>query len=582
LFSKFYQGELAYLRSIGKAFAEANPTTAGLLAERGGDPDVERLIEGFAFLAGRIRERIEDGIPEVSHDLTSVLLPHYLRSVPACSIVEFLPIPGALRGRVKVARHTELGSVPVEGTPCLFRTTADIDLVPVSVQDVILDQAIGATPTMRVQFHVAAQAAPAVFAEGGLRLFVQGELPLASTIILWMARYLRAVEVKGLGPGSRSVSLDPAQVRLVGFDPTLPLLPWPRLAPAGYRAVQEFFALPQKFHFFEIRGLQAAAAIAEERFEICFRFERPPELPARVGKDTLHVNCVPVVNLFNTSADPISFQVLGQEHLLRAAQLAPGQAEVYSVDSAIGIPEGPGERHPYQPFHGFAHGAEGKSARYYRLRRSLSPVDQGLDTWMSVLRPEDSGAGAGPETLSLELTCTNRLLPGQLKLGEISQPTPTSPTIARFKNLVPVSKPVRPPLGTELHWRMLAHLAANRASMGDPEVLRSLLELYNFQGISDEQSGRANRLRVEGIRAVEETSSRRVVGGAPVRGARIAVELDEGHFAGLGDAYLFAAALDELLGHQVSVNSFVELVVRLTPSRREYAFAPRSGGRFLV
>ena len=582
MFSKFYQGELAFLRSMGKAFAQANPTTAGMLAERGGDPDVERLLEGFAFLAARVRERIEDGIPEMAHDLAEVLLPHYLRTVPACSIVEFQPIPGALRARLKVPRETEVASVPVDGTSCQFRTTADLELLPVTVQEVTLDQAIGANPALRVQLHVPPQAAPALFAEEGIRLFVHGELPLASTLLLWMARYLRGVEVKGLSPGGRAVPLPASAVRVAGLDPALPLLPWPRLAPAGYRLLQEFFTLPQKFLFFELRGLQAAAAAAEERVEIAFRFERPPELPARVGKETLKVNCVPVVNLFRTTADPVSFQALGQEHLLRAAELPPQHAEIHAVDAALGIPEGPGERHPYQPFSRFGHGREGRGARYYRLRRALSPVDQGLDTWISVLRPVDGGAGAGAETLSLDVTCTNRSLPAQLRIGEISQPTPSSPTIARFRNIVPVSKPVRPPLGGELHWRLLAHLAANRASLGDPEVLRSLLDLYNFQGISDEQAGRANRLRVEGIRAVHESPGRRVVGGAPVRGAQIAVELDEGHFAGAGDAWLFAAALDELLAHQVSVNSFTELTVRLEPSRREYAFAARSGGRSLA
>src|SRR5690242_19474982 len=150
MFSRFYQGELAFLRAMGRAYAEANPTTAGLLAERGSDPDVERLLEGCAFLAARVRERIEDSIPEVVHDLAELLLPHTLRSVPAATIVEFTPVPGALRARLRVPAGTELASVPVEGTSCRFRTASDLDLLPVTVQDVALDQAIGATPALRV------------------------------------------------------------------------------------------------------------------------------------------------------------------------------------------------------------------------------------------------------------------------------------------------------------------------------------------------------------------------------------------------------------------------------------------------
>jgi type VI secretion system protein ImpG len=576
MFSRLYQGELAFLRAMGKAYAEANPATAGLLAERGSDPDVERLLEGCAFLAARVRERIEDCVPEMVHDLTELLLPHYLRSVPAATIVEFTPVPGALRARLRVAAGTEIASVPLEGTSCRFRTAANLDLLPVSVQDVALDQAIGATPALRVHLQTSAQALPALLQPDGIRFFVQGELPFASTLVLWLARHLKEVEVRS---ARGAVRLPTASVRAVGFDPAFSLLPWPRLAPTGYRAVQELFALPQKFLFFEVRDLQAAASVADERLELVLRAERPPELPARVSKDALHVNCVPAVNLFRTSADPVKLDAIGEEHLLRAAEVPPGHMEIYAVESAIGVPEGPGERHPYHAFTSFSHGALGKDARYYRLRRALSPVDGGLDTWLSASRPVDAGVGPGAEVLSLDVTATNRSLPAQLKLGDVSQPTPASPTLARFRNITQVTKPIRPPLGTELHWRLVAHLAANRAPLDGPDALRELLDLYNFQGLLDQQSGRANRLRIEGIREVSVEPARRVVQGAPVRGSRVVVTLEEDHFAGVGDAWLFSRALDELLGAQVPMNSFSELVVRLAPSQREYAFAPRTGAR---
>jgi type VI secretion system protein ImpG len=187
-----------------------------------------------------------------------------------------------------------------------------------------------------------------------------------------------------------------------------------------------------------------------------------------------------------------------------------------------------------------------------------------------------------PATLSLDLTCTNRSLPGRIQLGEISQPTPASPTVARFRNIVAVTKPVRPPVGSELHWRLLAHLAATRSAISEPQVLRTMLELYNVQGVVDQQSGRANRLRIEGIARSTATSTRRLFEGAPVRGTRIDVELDEAHFAGPGDGFLFACVIDELLAARTGLNAFSELAMRLTPSQRDYGFAPRSGDRVLL
>lgn len=581
MFSKHYQSELAFLRGMGKEFAAANPTAAGLLAERGGDPDVERLLEGFAFLTARIRERLDDALPELIHDLAEMLVPHYLRPVPAATVVEFTPVPGALRARARVPAGAEVASVPVEGIACRFRTTADLELVPVAVADAAVDQAIGANPVLRLSLQAAASALPAVFQDGGIRFFIQGEQPLATGLLLWLARHLREVEVRGLASG-RAVRLGPNAVRLAGFDPAFPLLPWPGLAPAGYRVLQEYFTFPQKFLFFEVVGLGAARDVAEERFELAFRFERPPELPARVGKDNLRPNCAPVVNLFTADGEPIQVSALGEEHLVRAAGVEPRHVEIHSVDAVTGLADARGERPVYAPFAGFAHGAVGAAARYYRLRRRHAVLDGAIDTWLSLGTPRDGAPLPGEETLSLALTCTNRSLPGQLRLGDVAVGTQTSPTMARFKNILPVTKPIRPPLGAELHWRLVSHLAANRAPLPRAETLRTLLELYNFPALVDQQAGRANRLRIEGIRSAQGLPSRRIVGGAPVRGTRVDVELDESHFASPGDAFLFAAVLDELLASQVALNSFTELAVRLQPSGREFAWNPRNGSRVLL
>jgi type VI secretion system protein ImpG len=580
MFSKHYQAELAFLRAAGRAYADANPSTAGLLADRGGDPDVERLLEGFAFLVARVRERIDDAVPEVVHDLTEILLPQYLRSVPAATIVEMTPVPGALRGRLRVPAGAELASAPVDGTACRFRTSAPLDLVPASVTDVVLDASIGASPVLRVQIQVAPQAVPAIFQAEGLRFHVHGEFPLASTLLLALARHLRGVRVKGAS--GRSVDLSPSSVRFPGLGSDLPLLPWPRLAPQGYRLLQEYFTLPQKLLFFEVKDLDAARDVAADRFEMAFQLDRPPELPIRLGKEILRTNCIPAVNLFSAAADPVSIRAPGEEHLLRAAELPPAHMEIHSVDTVVGMPEAPGQRIRYEPYSGFAHGGRGPRARYYRLRRALSPVDDGVDTFLSVTHPVEGGAEVEPQVLSLDVTATNRSLPARLRLGDLSIPTATSPTQARFRNISPVSQPVRPPLATELHWRLLAHLAANRTSIASPEALRALLGLYNFQALSDQQIGRANQLRVESVRDTTGSTTRRLVGGAVARGTRIALGLDEGGFAGPGDAFLFSCAVEELLAAQVGLSSFVELSVRLEPSHREYAWPPRNGQKVLL
>jgi type VI secretion system protein ImpG len=576
MFSTRYQQELQFLRGLGKEFAALHPAAAGLLAERGGDPDVERLLEGFAFLAARIRERLDAAAPELIQDLAEILVPHVLRPVPAATVIEFQPTPGALRSRVRVPAGAELGSVPVEGVSCRFRTTTDVDLLPVTVVDAALDQAIGATPVLRLSLQVPQPALASVFDEGGIRFFLQGELPFTTMLLLWLGRHLKGVQVKGLGAGARPVQLPASAVRLPAFGPDFPLLPWPALAPAGYRTLLEYFTLPQKFLFFEVRGLNEALGAAQERFELALQFDRPPDLPARPSKDHFRPNCAPAVNLFAASGEPIRLEALGEEHLVRAADLDPHSVEVFQVESVAGLPDARGRRRAYPAFAGFDR-SYGTDVRYHRLRRRHSPLDGGMDVFLSVLTPRGSEPGPAEEILSLELTCTNRSLPGQLRLGDVSVMTPTSPTMARFRNIVPVTKPVRPPLDGELQWRLVSHLAAGRSTLCTAEALRSLLSAYDFPSFVDQQAGRANQLRIEGLRSVEASEARRLLGGAVVRGTRLRALLDEAHFASPGDAFLFGSVLDELLASQVPVNAFVELAIRLDPSHREYAWTPRNG-----
>jgi hypothetical protein len=81
-----YSQELTYLRYLGAEFANKYPKVAGrLLLEAGKceDPHVERLLEGFAFLAARIHTKIDDEFPEVIESLLSVLYPYYLRPIPS-------------------------------------------------------------------------------------------------------------------------------------------------------------------------------------------------------------------------------------------------------------------------------------------------------------------------------------------------------------------------------------------------------------------------------------------------------------------------------------------------------------------
>src|SRR5262249_58734383 len=72
------------------------------------DPHVERLIEAFAYLAARVRRKLDDDFPEITEALLGVLSPHYQRPIPSMAIVqlELAPEQKELPAGPTLPRHS--------------------------------------------------------------------------------------------------------------------------------------------------------------------------------------------------------------------------------------------------------------------------------------------------------------------------------------------------------------------------------------------------------------------------------------------------------------------------------------------
>src|SRR5260370_39619005 len=93
----YYERELLFIRQLAQEFAKRYPAAAGrLLLEpnRSSDPHVERLIESFALLVGRVHHKLDDEFPELTDAMLGVLYPHYLAPVPSMAIIQFDLDPG--------------------------------------------------------------------------------------------------------------------------------------------------------------------------------------------------------------------------------------------------------------------------------------------------------------------------------------------------------------------------------------------------------------------------------------------------------------------------------------------------------
>lgn len=120
---KYYQEELQRLRELAVEFAQAHPALAPMLSGASQDPDVERLLEGTAFMTGMLREKLDDDFPEIIQGLMQLTFPHYLQSIPAATMMTFTPNPNLMQS-FNIPSGSAIDSIPVRGSPAGSRHAA--------------------------------------------------------------------------------------------------------------------------------------------------------------------------------------------------------------------------------------------------------------------------------------------------------------------------------------------------------------------------------------------------------------------------------------------------------------------------
>ena len=597
---RYYEREMTFLRQMGGEFATKYPKIAGRLLLDGDkceDPHVERLIEAFAFLSGRIHKKLDDEYPEVVEGLLSTLYPHFLAPIPSMSVVQFVlkPNPGQLNNGCSIERGSVLSSPPVAGTPCHFRTCYPLTLWPIEVVSARLTPPdIGTSSksvaTIKINLRCVGGSKFADLSLGSLRFFIDGESQLTYPLYELLFNSLCEVHLKG-GDGkipSVPVSLPKSALQPVGFASHEALLPYPSRSFQGYRLLQEYFAFPQKFLFFELQGLHRMAASGfGETVEVSFHLDRLPRLEQAITLNTFRLGCTPIINLFNRIAEPIRWNHAQTEYRVVPDVRRPNSTEVYSIDGvSVTTPDMP-EAIPYEPFYSFKHhGSVDQRPFWHAVRRpSERKGDSGTEMYLSLVDLDFQPSRPASETVVVHTTCTNRDLPGKLPFGgdrgdfELEG---VAPPVARIRCLVKPTETLRIPMGGGLQWRLISHLSLNYVSIsqGGEEALREMLALYNFSDSPTTRQQIAGIVRLSTQQVVRRLAS--MGGNGFCRGLQITIEFDEERYVGHG-VFLFASVLEQFLGLYASINSFSQLIAT-SRQRKEPVkqWPPRTGAQILL
>lgn len=576
MIDKYYQRELANLRDLANEFAKAHPAMAPMLSGQSADPDAERLLEGTAFLSGLIQEKLDGDFPEIVHGLTQLLFPHYLRPIPATTLIRFTP-KRSLREIIKIKKGTAIKAVESEGTSCTFTTSSEVELAPLAVTAAAFKATGDGRGVLRLNLSLSGMEL-AGFAVKKLRFHLAGVYSEASTRN-WLL-FTRLRDLRLLGADGKTHHLGRQALQPAGFAEDEALIPFPARSFPGFRILQEYFILPEKFLFFDVVGLDHwTNRGAGSEFTLEFEFAGlPRELPA-MAAEHFQLFVSPALNLFPHRADPILLDHKKSDYPIRAGSSNPTHYQIYAVNRVTGFARGTVQEREYLPFEMFNPQVE--STPVYALHHRLSPLDGQAELHLSVAYP---GGNQDPvqETLSLDIMCTNASLPETLRVGDISKPTESSPELADFANIRSPTAPVQPPLGKNLLWRLLSHLFINYLSVATAENLRSVLKLYIFTETRDRTTVLANTQRVEAIADLKLQASDRFVGGYLIRGQEIKLQLDQQGFTGKGDMFLFGSVLDFLLSNYAAINAYTRLTVEDTLHKERFTWPIRLGDRQLL
>lgn len=600
LLLEYYNRELAYIHEMGGEFAREHPKIAGRLgldAFECADPYVERLLEGFAFLAARVQLKVDAEFPRFTQHLMEMVYPHYLSPLPSMVVVQMQPDrndPSLQNGSV-IARGTCLRSQIGKGeqTACEYSTAHDVTLWPLELVQArylpgagdVANLGIDKQPHVKAGLHLRLRCSAGLqfshLSLDRLVFFLRGGETAVRLYEQLTANLEDVVTQSGQRPVKWQQSMGAKSVGPLGFDEDQALLPYTRRSFQGYRYLQEYFAMPERFLFVEVTGLEKVVHRCESpEMDIVFLFNRNhPKLGDTVEPKHFNLFCTPAVNLIPKRADRIHISPKTSEYHIVPDRTRPMDFEVYRVDEVLGYGTHAEPDVEFLPFYDIKdhHTHQNRGAYYtlYREQRRLSGKQRrygarssytGSEVFLSLVDARQAPFSPQLKQLGLKLLCTNRDLPLHMPVGSGSTDftLQTGAPVESIRCLVGPTKPKVSNFQKQTAWQLISHLSLNYLSLVDNDAeqgaaaLRQMLMLYADYGES------TVRKQIEGVRSI---SSKPVVSRihlpGPItfgRGLELSIVFDESSFGGSG-AILLGSVLDQFFARYVGINAFTKTII---------------------
>lgn len=589
--------ELDYFRQMGKLMAKEKPWLARFLAEKEGDPDVERLMEAFALLSGGLRQKLEDGFPEFTHGIIRMLWPNYLRPVPAMTVIEYRP-KSRLKKPVQVCRDALIRSRTTTGSlslnrgllsdsqstrppSCHFTLARDLWLQPLHIRDIRNNSTLK-KGCIEIDFFADSGVSPNALDLNKLSFWLGNDDDYTRyQLYLWFSECLMDAE---LVSGECRVPLPDLWLDPAGFEREDALLPWPERVHNGYRVLHEYFCFPESFFFFHLRGVVSLPDdFPLSHFTLRLHFCDPLSGDVKLDNRSLRLYCTPAVNLFMHTAELIRPDGRALQYPLLVSRRRPDVYDIFRVASVSCHTQASEEefgkgknRQMWPEFESFDHQTEFSDQRkvvYWQHRTKNSLLHRGTEHTVAFIHADGSQPDPSlteNEVVTAELVCTNRMLPEQLHPGDVCVAVGKNPAVASFSNVTRPTCSLNPVTDDDRIWSLISCMNLNYLSLLEREALIEILRTFDLPGIHHLQLARLSREKLDAIARMETKPIDWLFKGVPRRGLATTLWINPAPFVSEGEIYLLGAVLSQFFALYASTGSYHHLKIVNTESQKSW------------
>ncbi|MBN2834405.1 MAG: type VI secretion system baseplate subunit TssF [Candidatus Delongbacteria bacterium] len=579
----YYLRELNTLRTEGVEFAKMNPGLSSFLSQEGQDPDVERLLEGFAFLTGKLRQKFDEELPEVSNSLVQLLWPNYVRPIPSYAIIKFNAPKNSTETAVVLRDTQVLAEKSLDGVICKFKTCYETKVMPLEIEDVEY-LVSGQKSSIELQLKMTSKGSLSDINFEPLRIFLGGSKFMSRELFLFLNRYIEKIEliIEDEENNTKALELPKDSIKSVGFNAAETILPYPSNIFDAYIVLHEYFCYQEKYLFVDLFNLQNIKNISDSfvsnanKFTIKISFSKYFNATQSPGRDDFFLYCTPVVNLFESDSIPIRKSSHEDEYMLMPSELSKSQCEVFSILNVRGWVQSKNRYQDYFPFESFVNVDE--NYEYYSSKVKLNDTQNRTETYLRFSASQKTAQNIehNNAVVSVRMLCTHRDLPSKLHLGAICSVDANSNCSVEFKNLTIPSISYPPPIGGDFLWKIISNMSLNYLSIKDIKTLKVILKTYDFLGENDLRQKKKTTSILEGLTSITTKRTEMIYEGMAIRGLETEITLDPSKFIGVGEAYLFSSVLNEFLSLYSSINSFHRFIVNIE-NYEIFSWTPKIG-----